>query len=116
MQFEVIIFEQENGTRPAEEFLRELEESHPDLSAKALGAINKLKDRRNHGGSFTEPLGDGLLAARVGDTNIIRIFFVFNSGQQIWLLNGYIKKTQKIPTNQLARAVKLKKELEGGKK
>lgn len=59
------------------------------------------------------PLGDGLWEVRstLGQNRIARVIFcVFDD--HIVLLNGFIKKTQKTPAEELSLARKRKKELE----
>jgi phage-related protein len=43
-------------------------------------------------------------------SNIYRIFFVFDLGNIVVLFNGFQKKTQKTPKNEIDRALKIKKE------
>ncbi len=54
---------------------------------------------------------DGIFEIRVSSANnIFRIFCFFDEGQLVILLNGFQKKTQKTPTEELERAKKLKKQ------
>jgi phage-related protein len=43
-------------------------------------------------------------------SNIFRVFSFFDKGKLIILLNGFQKKTQKTPKNELELAEKLKKQ------
>ena len=43
-------------------------------------------------------------------SNIYRVFSFFDRGQIIILLNGFKKKTQKTPKNEIQKAEKLKKQ------
>jgi phage-related protein len=43
-------------------------------------------------------------------TNIFRIFCFFDKGRLVVLLNGFQKKTQKIPKNEIERALTLKRQ------
>jgi phage-related protein len=43
-------------------------------------------------------------------SNIFRVFCCFDKGKIVVLLNGFQKKTQKTPTNEIQLAVKLMKE------
>lgn len=55
--------------------------------------------------------GTDLYEIRVSSgNNIFRIFCFFDKGKLIILLNGFQKKTQKTPANELAKAMKLKKQ------
>lgn len=54
---------------------------------------------------------DGLFEIRVEvGSNIFRVFSFFNEGNLVILLNGFQKKTQKTPKNEIELAEKLKKE------
>ena len=46
------------------------------------------------------------------NTKVIYIvcFFIFDSGNIVVLFNGFQKKTQKTPKNELEKAIKLKEE------
>ena len=57
---------------------------------------------------MVRPMGDGLWELRsVLDDTIARIFFTFYQNQ-IVLLHGFIKKTEKTPKSELALARKRK--------
>ncbi|MCX6249359.1 MAG: type II toxin-antitoxin system RelE/ParE family toxin [Bacteroidetes bacterium] len=43
-------------------------------------------------------------------TNIYRVFSFFDEGKLVVLVNGFIKKTQKTPKNEIEQAEKLKKQ------
>jgi phage-related protein len=59
---------------------------------------------------------DGLFEIRVEvGSNIYRVFSFFDKGQLIILVNGFQKKTQKTPKNELELAEKLKKQYFDGK-
>jgi len=52
---------------------------------------------------------DGLFEIRIKvGSNIYRIFCFFDEGQLVILLNGFQKKTQKTPKNEIERAKRLK--------
>jgi phage-related protein len=53
---------------------------------------------------------DGLYEVRVQcGSDIFRIFCFFDEGNLIILINGFQKKTQKTPVDELSKAIKLKK-------
>lgn len=59
----------------------------------------------------------GLYEIRVEvGSDIFRVFSFFDKGKLIILLNGFQKKTQKTPKNEIELAEKLKKEYLDGKK
>lgn len=54
---------------------------------------------------------EGLYEIRIEyQSNIYRIFCCFDEGKLVVLFNGFQKKTQKIPKNELNKAIELKKE------
>ena len=60
---------------------------------------------------------DGLYEIRVQlPSDIFRIFCFFDQGQLVVLANGFQKKTQKIPKQEIDKALKIKKEYESEKK
>ena len=62
---------------------------------------------------------DGIYEIRVEvGNNIYRVFSFFDQGQLIVLINGFQKKTQKTPRQEISLATKIKKEYfdEKGKK
>ncbi|QRE03529.1 type II toxin-antitoxin system RelE/ParE family toxin [Flavobacterium psychrophilum] len=60
---------------------------------------------------------EGLYEIRIEyQSNIYRIFCCFDKGNLVILFNGFQKKTQKTPNNELEKAVKLKNEYFENKK
>lgn len=54
---------------------------------------------------------DGLYEIRVSSgNNIFRVFCCFDEGQLVILLNGFQKKTQKTPKDEIKKAKKLQKQ------
>jgi len=100
---QIEFYETATGYRPVEEFLDSLSEG---LNAKAIRDIELLeKFGRNLNGKFSKHLEDGIIELRIqfaGD--IARIFYFFYVGDKIVLTNGFIKKTQKTPSGELAKA------------
>ncbi|MBK8501324.1 MAG: type II toxin-antitoxin system RelE/ParE family toxin [Saprospiraceae bacterium] len=48
-------------------------------------------------------------------SDIYRIFFCYDHGNLVVLMNGFTKKTQKTPKSEITRAIKIKKEYFDGK-
>ncbi|MGV3538964.1 MAG: type II toxin-antitoxin system RelE/ParE family toxin [Rufibacter sp.] len=60
---------------------------------------------------------EGLFEIRVQQgSDIYRIFCFFDQGQLVVLANGFQKKTQKTPKNEIERALKIKEEYESRRK
>ena len=80
------------------------------MKAEAIALLKLLQERGNilrmpH----SKPLGDGLFELR---GNQVRIFYIFRPGRRITLLDGMVKKRDRIPTKILNRARRLQKEIE----
>lgn len=60
---------------------------------------------------FFKQIEDGIYEIRVKvGSDIYRVFCFFDDGKLIILLNGFQKKSQKTPKNEIQRAVKLRRE------
>ena len=107
--FEVIFYEKPDGTEPVKDFINSLEIK---MMAKMLRTISLLQ---TNGTTLREPysksLGNGIfeLRAKVG-SDISRVLYFFFVGQKIVLTNGFVKKTQKTPAEELARAKKYRQD------
>lgn len=80
-------------------------------SRKVFYVIDMLKTQERLSERFVKHMEDGIyeLRARVGD-NIFRVFFIFDAGNIVLLFNGFQKKSQKTPRNELELAKRLRKE------
>jgi phage-related protein len=80
----------------------DLIENHPRVSETYLKHIENT---------------DGLFEIRVQQgSDIFRIFCFFDHGQLVVLANGFQKKTQKTPKQEIERALNIKQEYESEKK
>ena len=60
---------------------------------------------------FVKHICDGLYELRTEyNGNIYRVFFIFDEGKIVVLFNGFQKKTQKTPTGEITKALKIKEE------
>lgn len=60
---------------------------------------------------FIKFLCDGLYELRIEyNSNIYRLFFIFDEGQIVVLFNGFQKKTPKTPRIEIEKALKIKEE------
>lgn len=102
-KFEVIFYEKENGDCPVEDFLLSLDMK---MKAKMVGLLELLEE---YGNQLREPysrhLDDGIFEIRckVG-SNITRVLYFFYYEGKIILTNGFVKKTQKTPPEQIKTA------------
>lgn len=66
---------------------------------------------------FVSYIQDGLYEIRMEyESNIYRVFFCFDEGNLVVLFNGFQKKSQKTPRNEIRKALKIKNEYYGNKK
>ena len=102
-EFEIIFYEKENGDSPVEDFIRSLDVK---MRAKMVGLLELLGEKGN---SVREPyskaIDDGIFEIRckVG-TNITRVLYFFYFEGKIVLTNGFVKKTQKTPPDEIRLA------------
>ena len=78
---------------------------------KILYGMLLLKTQERLPSKFVKYIRDGLYELRIEwQGNIYRIFFCFDQGNIVILFNGFQKKTQKTPQNEINKAIKLKEE------
>lgn len=112
--YEIIFYTKKDGTQPVKDFLLSLETK---MRAKIVRTITMLEA---NGYELREPLSksleDGIfeLRAQVGN-NISRVLYFFVIGKKIVLTNGFIKKQQKTPKNEIALAKKYRDDYLSGK-
>ena len=84
---------------------------------KILWTIELIEEIENIPKIYLGPIKKGLYEIRVKQgNNIYRIFCFFYKGKIIVLMNGFQKKTQKTPKQQIEKALRIKKEYEDEKK
>lgn len=65
---------------------------------------------------FIKFIRDGLYELRMEyNSNIYRVFFIFDDGQIVVLFNGFQKKSQKTPSGEIEKALKIKEAYYGDK-
>jgi phage-related protein len=114
LEFRIIFYQTDDGQTPVLEFLEYLRVERPVLHKLVAAGIRKLKNRQNHGEPLTRPITGSMeiLELRVGRTDIARVFFFFRPNQKIVCTHGYVKKSQKLDTGELARAERYKSDWE----
>lgn len=104
--FDVEYYEKEDGTFPAEEFILSLDSK---MQAKMFRELELLETFGNElREPHSKPLGDGIyeIRAKVA-SDITRVLYFFVVNKKIILTNGFVKKTQKTPDNEIALAKKI---------
>ena len=110
--FKVGFYEKDNGTFPAEAFILE---QPLKMRARIYQYIRLLEIKGNE---LREPyskfLRDGIFELRIQQGNdIVRVLYFFVVGRNVILTNGFIKKSQKTPDEQIELAKKYKSDYEG---
>ena len=90
------------------EFIEKLTEKEREKVDYAL-VLLRTQDRLP--AKFVKHIRDGLYELRAEyNGNIYRVFFIFDNGNIVVLFNGFQKKTQKTPANEIEKALKIKNE------
>jgi phage-related protein len=93
-----------------EDFLLEQPKKVQDKIFKIIEAIETLERVPSNYLKSMEGT-NGLYEARIQlASNIWRVFCFFDNGRLVILLNGFQKKTQKTPKNEIHKALRLMKE------
>ena len=86
----------------------------PFVQTAFMDAIHRLESE----GRLNAPLGekvegcDNLFEIRVRSRDgQFRTFYCYAVGNRIYILSGFVKKTQKTPRSEIRKALKIKKEL-----
>lgn len=80
-----------------------------DVLRKIDYLLQLLKSEERLSGRFVKMVSDGLFELRISvKGNIYRLFFIFDEGDIVILLNGFQKKTQKTPRKEIDKALKIK--------
>ncbi|MCC8089346.1 MAG: type II toxin-antitoxin system RelE/ParE family toxin [Rikenellaceae bacterium] len=70
-----------------------------------------LKSQNRLPVKFVKHIRDGLFELRTEyESNIYRVFFIFDDGNIVVLFNGFQKKTQKTPDTEIEKAIQIKKD------
>ena len=76
---------------------------------KLAYVIQYVKTESRWNERFVKFIRDGLFELRaMHNGNIYRVFFILDDGNIIILFNGFQKKTQKTPKQEIEKAIKLK--------
>ena len=104
-----VLVEDENGKKPAEEFIDSLDVK---MRAKVFGRLELLEKHGSElGMPFSRHLDDGVFELRtVVGNNITRILYFFVVGRRVILTHGFVKKTRKTPAREIDRAKKIRED------
>ncbi len=110
-KFTVDFYSTENGKQPVKDFLMSL---NPKMIAKFLKITELLENNGEKVGMpYSRNLEKGIFEIRViSNNNIVRILYFFTKNKKIILTNGFIKKSQKTPKQEIKKALLCKKDYE----
>lgn len=103
MIFEIEFYKTQTGKEPVTEFLDSLDNK---MAAKLIGLMEILEEKGTElRMPYSEHLDDGIFELRCKQgSNITRALYFFYVGQKIVITNGFVKKTQKTPPNEIKLA------------
>lgn len=109
--FEVEYYEKSDGTYPAEEFILSQDIK---MQTKLFRLLELLELKGNElREPYSKSLSDGIFEIRAIQGNTItRVLYFFVVDKKIILTNGFVKKTQKTPENEIVLAKKYRKDYE----
>lgn len=105
MRWEIEYYTTPSGQEIVKKFIDGLQEIDQAKLAHILDLLEQYGYRL--GMPHAKPLGDGLVELRVRSGRArqeIRIFYIFVKSNRIYLLHGFIKKTQTTPKRELDTA------------
>ena len=89
----------------------------PKVKDKIIWTLELIEEIERVPETYLQHMQDGLYEVRVKlASGIFRIFCFFDEEKLIVLANGFQKKTQKTPKQEIEKALKIKKEYEDEKK
>ncbi len=90
------------------DFIESLNENE---SRKVFYVLDMLKTQQRVSEKFVKYIKEDIFELRVEyNGNIYRVFFIFDKGNIVILFNGFHKKSQKTPKNEIDKAIQIKKE------
>ncbi len=109
MAWEIIYYDTPSGQEVVKDFIDGLQEN---TQAKLGRQLDLLGEHGNQlGMPHAKLMGGGLIELRVRGKQEVRIFYAFAIGKRIYLLHGFIKKTQTTPKKELDIARKRQTEI-----
>lgn len=101
------IFLYESGSqKPVEDFIKSLQPSAIDKITRQLELLEEFGPLLPM--PHARPMGGGLYELRIRGKQEIRMFYVFSKGTSIYVVHGFVKKTQQTPKKEMAIARKHK--------
>lgn len=86
----------------------------PEQRRKVDYSIDMLKTQDRVSAKFVKYIRDGLFELRAEyESNIFRVFFIFDGNDIVVLFSGFQKKTQQTPEREIKKALSIKDEYYG---
>ncbi len=86
-----------------------MEDLDDKTQIKVQYGLMLLKTQDRLTAKFVKYIRDGVFELRTKyNGNIYRVFFIFDGDKIVVLFNGFQKKTQKTPENEIEKAIRIK--------
>ena len=108
----VTLYDAKNGHNYGAEYLEDLYHQNPSLCGKMLASIQILKILKNTTPTkYSKYLKHGIYELRASiATNEARELYFFSLGNEIFITNGFTKKSQRTPEQEIKKAERLMNE------
>lgn len=105
----VTLYEAKNGHNYGAEYLEDLYRQNPSLCGKMLASIQIFKILKNATPTkYSKYLTHGIYELRASvATNEARELYFFSLGNEVFITNGFTKKSQKTPDQEIKKAERL---------
>lgn len=106
MSYNIIYYEKKNGECPVRDFIKQF-----DVASEAPIVFARLALLEEYGPQLKRPYAD-FLRDKIYELRFkifkkqIRLLYFFFHGNSIVLAHGFIKKTDKVPENEIERAIR----------
>ncbi|HEX5456222.1 MAG TPA: type II toxin-antitoxin system RelE/ParE family toxin [Candidatus Saccharimonadales bacterium] len=111
-ELKVEFYERPSGRMPTKKALEKIQRTSRELYEATLEAVLELVDIETLSSNKVEKVGQKLWCLRIRCNKAwSRIFFTIKNGI-VWLLNGFVKKSNRIPKRDLKTAIILTKEVQ----
>lgn len=107
--YEIGYYADERGRKPVELFINSL---GVKMRAKVFGRLSLLeKYGPLLGMPFARHIRDGIYELRtVQGSDITRVMYFFVVGERIVLTHGFVKKTQRTPSREIEKALRIRED------
>lgn len=109
-EYTVTFYVKGDGTSPAMDFIMSQNEK---MQSKILSHVTLLAERgpNIHDDRISKALKDGIFELRAQiATDETRVLYFFVKGKKVVLTNGFVKKTQKTPPQEIETAKKYRED------